>query len=34
MNSTIKGILLWLYVLIPLAWGVIQTIKKTLALFN
>lgn len=26
--------LAWLAVLIPLAWGVAQTIKKALALFN
>ncbi len=24
----------WLVVLLPLAWGVQQTVKKTLALFN
>ncbi|WP_156970561.1 MFS transporter small subunit [Andreprevotia chitinilytica] len=34
MSSQIKGIVLWLYVLLPLAWGVFQTIKKTLALFS
>lgn len=27
-------ILFWLYVLIPLTWGVWSTIKKALALFN
>ena len=32
--AKIKGLVLWAYVLIPLAWGVIQTIKKTAALFS
>jgi hypothetical protein len=27
-------LLFWLYVSIPLAWGVWSTIKKALALFN
>jgi len=27
-------VLFWLYVSIPLAWGVWSTIKKALALFN
>jgi hypothetical protein len=26
-------IIFWVYVLIPLAWGVTQTIKKAMALF-
>lgn len=33
MNATTKGLILWAYVSLPLAWGVYQTIKKTLALF-
>lgn len=31
MNA--KGIVLWAVVLIPLAWGIIQTFKKIGALF-
>ena len=27
-------VLFWLYVCIPLAWGVWSTLKKALALFN
>ncbi len=34
MNAKTKGIFLWLYVLLPLAWGVYQTLKKTMALFS
>lgn len=42
MNTTKKNkiqeililILFWLYVTIPLSWGVWSTIKKALALFN
>lgn len=26
--------LFWAYVSIPLAWGIVQTIKKAMALFN
>jgi hypothetical protein len=33
MSNKLKGILLWAYVLAPLAWGISQTIKKTMALF-
>jgi hypothetical protein len=33
MSDKMKGALLWAYVLLPLAWGVVQTIKKTMALF-
>ena len=33
MNAKIKGLLLWAVVLLPLAWGVKQTIVKTMALF-
>jgi hypothetical protein len=32
-NTTVLA-LAWLAVLIPLAWGVAQTIKKALALFG
>jgi hypothetical protein len=31
--NTVKGTLLWIAVLAPLAWGVLQTIKKVQALF-
>lgn len=27
-------VLFWAYVLIPLSWGVFQTLKKAMALFN
>ncbi len=33
-NHTMLLILFWAYVLIPLGWGVFQTFKKALALFN
>ncbi len=32
--TKVKGLILWAYVLLPLAWGVVQTIKKTAALFS
>jgi len=34
MSTKIKGLLLWAIVLLPLAWGVKQTIVKTMALFS
>ncbi len=30
----LKLLLFWLYVSIPLAWGIWSTLQKTLALFN
>jgi hypothetical protein len=33
-NHSVALALAWLAVLIPLAWGVAQTLKKALALFN
>lgn len=34
MNSqTIKIVLAWLFVSIPLLWGVVQVIVKTMAIF-
>lgn len=32
-SSTIWLVLFWLYVAIPLIWGVTQTLKKAMALF-
>ena len=34
MDDKFKGVILWICVLAPLAWGVFQTVKKTLALFS
>ena len=33
-NNTVKLVLAWLLVGIPLAWGVIKTIQNALALFQ
>ncbi|WKJ88578.1 hypothetical protein QZJ86_11120 [Methylomonas montana] len=33
-SSPLLLVLFWLYVLIPLSWGVWSTIKKALALFG
>lgn len=33
-NHAILLVLFWAYVLIPLGWGVFQTFKKALALFQ
>jgi hypothetical protein len=33
-SELMKLLLFWLYVSIPLAWGIGATIQKTLALFN
>jgi hypothetical protein len=33
-NHLILLVLFWAYVLIPLGWGVFQTFKKALALFQ
>lgn len=33
-NHAVLLVLFWAYVLIPLSWGVFQTFKKALALFN
>ena len=33
-NDTVKLALAWLAVGIPLAWGVVQTLEKALALFG
>ncbi|PHV12160.1 MFS transporter small subunit [Chitinimonas sp. BJB300] len=34
MTANAKGVILWLYVSLPLVWGVYQTLRKTMALFN
>jgi hypothetical protein len=33
-NATVKLALAWLAVGVPLAWGVVETLKKTMALFG
>jgi len=33
MKNRIKILLAWLFVALPLAWGIAQTISKALALF-
>ena len=33
-NDTLKLALAWLAVGIPLAWGVVETLKKAMALFG
>lgn len=33
-GSLLLLIIFWLYVALPLAWGVTQTLKKAMALFN
>ncbi|OIQ87254.1 hypothetical protein GALL_309020 [mine drainage metagenome] len=33
-NHVVLLLLFWAYVLIPLGWGVFQTLKKALALFH
>jgi hypothetical protein len=33
-TSTIKLAVFWLYVLIPLAWGVVNTLLQAMKLFN
>ncbi len=33
-NSTVKLALAWLAVGLPLAWGVVETLKKAMALFG
>jgi hypothetical protein len=33
-SGLLKLLLFWLYVSIPLAWGIWSTLQKTLALFN
>jgi len=33
-TQTVGLVLGWLAVVIPLAWGVVQTLKKALALFS
>jgi hypothetical protein len=33
-SSPVALLFAWLVVLVPLAWGVQQTVKKTLALFQ
>jgi hypothetical protein len=33
-NGTLKLALAWLAVGVPLAWGVVQTLKKAMALFG
>lgn len=33
-NSPLLLVAFWLYVLIPLAWGVSNTVTKSLALFH
>lgn len=33
-NHLVLLVLFWAYVLIPLGWGVFQTFKKALALFQ
>ena len=33
-NDTVKLALAWLAVGVPLAWGVVQTLKKAMALFG
>ncbi len=32
-NEKLLLVLFWAYVLIPLSWGVFQTLKKAMALF-
>jgi hypothetical protein len=34
MNNTVKLVIAWLWVGIPLAWGVSQTFAKALLLFK
>ena len=34
MDSKIKGLLLWAFVLAPLSWGIWQTCKKIVVLFS
>lgn len=29
-----KAVLIWLFVVVPLAWGVTQSVKKSLPLFS
>jgi hypothetical protein len=33
-NATVKLALAWLAVGVPLAWGVVETLKKAMALFG
>lgn len=33
-SSVLWPILFWLYVLLPLLWGVVSTLKKAMALFG
>lgn len=33
-NHMVLLVLFWTYVLVPLGWGVFQTLKKALALFH
>ena len=33
-NDTVKLALAWLAVGVPLAWGVVETLKKAMALFG
>lgn len=33
-GSIVWLVLFWLYVALPLLWGVVSTLKKALALFN
>lgn len=33
-TSTLKLAVFWLYVLIPLAWGVVNTLLQAIKLFN
>ena len=34
VSETLLVIAFWAYVLVPLSWGVFQTLKKALALFS
>ena len=34
VSELLKLLLFWLYVSIPLTWGIWSTLQKTLALFN
>ncbi len=31
---SLQAVLYWLFVIIPLFWGILKTVEKSLALFN